>query len=102
MFSFIKPTPYYNNILKFLAKNRTNISSSYGTIITRTHIRMKIGDKYFDSFGHMSYRLKDKAIIFKDPDVLDVSEYYCIILLDNRIFVNTTIINDNSKIIINR
>lgn len=100
MFSFLKPKNYYEKTLKFLCDNSNKKSSYLGVIITHKQIRMTLDNLIFDSFGHMSYRYADGAIMFKDSEELDESNYYCIVLLDGRIFVNTSIINENSKIII--
>ena len=100
MLFFWKRDTSYKKTLKFLCNNCNKKSTRNGLIITNQEIRMDIGDTSFDSFGHMSYRHTDNSIMFKNSDELDESNYYCIILPDGTIFVNTNIIKEDSKFIV--
>jgi hypothetical protein len=77
-----------------------NKNTKIGMIITNKKIRLLVGNDYFDSYSHMSLRLADNAIIFKDKNAINVYNYDCIILSNSEIYVNKNIISNNNKFII--
>ena len=90
----------YAKTINFLDKHMNNKNTKVGMIITNKKIRMSVDTDYYDSYSHMSYRLTDGAIIFKNEDIIDEYNYDCIILPNNEIYINKKLISNDNKFIV--